>query len=89
MRTLRLTEHQLQKEVELSRAAAAALSALGRGITITPSWNHHGHYDLRPGAHVGVIALPDVQVVIEPKLPIDRVLFLIAYALDPAMAARR
>ena len=84
MRTLRLTEHQLQKEVELSRAAAAALSALGRGITITPSWSRDGHYDLRPGAHVGVIALPDVQVIIEPKLPIDRVLFLISYTLDPA-----
>ena len=84
MRTLRLTEYQLETEVQLSDAAAASLSALGRGLAITPSWSRPGHYDIRPGAHVGVIALPDVQVVIEPKLPIDRVLFLISYALDPA-----
>ena len=84
MRTLRLTEHQLQPEVHLSNATAASLSALDRGIAIAPSWSRAGHFDIRPGAHVGVIALPDVQVVIEPKLPIDRVLFLISYALDPA-----
>ncbi len=84
MRTLRLTEHRLQPDVQLSSATAASLSALGNGIVITPSWTRAGYFDIRPGAYVGVIALPDLQVVIEPKLPIDRVLFLISYALDPA-----
>ena len=90
MRTLRLTEHQIKNELPLSNATAASLSALGLGISIRPSWNRSGHFDIRPGAHVGVIVQPAIQVVIEPKLPIDRVLFLISCGLDPrTMAARR
>jgi 5-methylcytosine-specific restriction enzyme subunit McrC len=84
MRTLHLTEHQSQLAVQLSSQTAASLQALCRGRTITPTWGQPGHFDLRPTAHVGVIGLPDLIVVIEPKHAIDRVLFLISYALDPA-----
>jgi 5-methylcytosine-specific restriction enzyme subunit McrC len=33
---------------------------------------------------VGVVALADTTIIIQPKVPIDRVLFLVSYALDPA-----
>ena len=84
MRTLNLTEFQPQAAVALSAQTAASLQALGCGVTITPTWNTPGHFDLQPGSHVGVIALPDLVVQIRPKLPVDRVLFLIFYALDPS-----
>lgn len=42
-----------------------------------------GAYDLTPGAVVGVVEMDDLAVEIRPKLPVDRLLFLMSYAFDP------
>jgi len=43
---------------------------------------HESAYDLTPGSFVGVVHLADgLEVVIQPKLRIDCVLFLISYAV--------
>ena len=39
-------------------------------------------YTLRPESLVGVLSLGDLSVVVRPKIPIDRVMFMISYALD-------
>jgi 5-methylcytosine-specific restriction enzyme subunit McrC len=53
-------------------------------MSIAPSWDVPGTYDLTPGSEVGVVALDNRSVIIRPKVPTDRVLFLVSYALDPA-----
>jgi 5-methylcytosine-specific restriction enzyme subunit McrC len=83
-RQLTLTEHTTTEAVALGEAEARYLNDAVTDLSVTPTWGAPGHFDLRPGAVVGVVSLPSVQVVIEPKVPVDRVLFLVSYALDPA-----
>lgn len=40
-------------------------------------------YRVRPGSVVGSLRIGNRTVVVEPKLPIDRVLFMTAYTADP------
>ncbi|ALU39028.1 hypothetical protein AS188_03880 [Kocuria flava] len=45
-----------------------------------------GHGDevaVRPGGVVGSVSVGGVPIVVRPKIPIDRVLFMTAYAADP------
>ena len=39
-------------------------------------------YILRPSSRIGVLALGDLAIVVRPKIPIDRVMFMISYVLD-------
>ena len=48
-----------------------------------PSLNEEGGYVLRPSSYVGAVNIGDLAIVIRPKIPIDRVMFLIAYSMDP------
>jgi 5-methylcytosine-specific restriction enzyme subunit McrC len=81
VRLLSLTEYQTAFRVQLS---AEQRDALRRVVTIVPSAGAEGCYDVTPGSLVGAITMHDLAIQIEPKLPIDRLLFLISYALDPA-----
>ena len=65
----------LEQRDELQLSAAS--------IGISPAAGQDGWYELRPGSKIGVINIEGLSVEIRPKLPIDRVLFLISYALDP------
>ena len=40
-------------------------------------------WTLKPSSFVGVLNLGYLSVVIRPKIPVDRVIFLVAYAMDP------
>ena len=40
-------------------------------------------WEFRPGTHVGVFRCGDLSIVIRPRIPIDRVMFLVGYSLDP------
>ncbi|MDE2695791.1 MAG: hypothetical protein OXH97_04650 [Chloroflexota bacterium] len=72
---------------------AEQLDALVKAdIRVTP---HGGDwYTLRPSSHIGVLTTGDLSVVVRPKVPMDRVMFVLAYALgiwewvrdDPALA---
>jgi 5-methylcytosine-specific restriction enzyme subunit McrC len=81
VRLLSLTEYQTTFQVPLSAEQRDALRGV---VTIAPSAGPEGCYDVTPSSWVGAITLRDLAVEIRPKLPMDRLLFLISYALDPA-----
>ncbi|MCY4455502.1 MAG: hypothetical protein OXC56_04220 [Chloroflexi bacterium] len=59
---------------------AAQLDALRAAqIVVTP----HGDdsYTLRPSSHIGIVTTGDLSVVVRPKVPMDRVMFVLAYTL--------
>jgi 5-methylcytosine-specific restriction enzyme subunit McrC len=69
--------------VHLNIAERDALRAFDPVLMISPATGTEGVYDVTPGSRVGAIDLPDLAITIRPKIPVDRVLFLISYALDP------
>jgi 5-methylcytosine-specific restriction enzyme subunit McrC len=83
MRELTLTEYQTMAGVRLSAEQRDGLLRVAPSVTVTPSFGRVECYDLTPGSHVGAIHFPELAVQIRPKIPIDRVLFLVSYALDP------
>lgn len=86
---LLLTEYQTKRSVELTAHDAASLRRAVKTMSVHRSWDVPGTFDLTPGSEVGVVALDSCSVVIRPKVPTDRVLFLISYALDPARWQQR
>ena len=52
-------------------------------IEVTPSPDVDGACNLKPSSYIGAVNIGDLAVVVRPKIPIDRVMFLIAYAMDP------
>lgn len=80
---LQLTEYVTARSVELSPEEAGSLRRLLPSISVSPSWDAPGTYDIVPGSEVGVVALDSRVVIVRPKVPADRVLFLLSYALDP------
>jgi 5-methylcytosine-specific restriction enzyme subunit McrC len=52
-------------------------------LAIAPARGREGCYELTPGSTIGAVRLPGLSIEIRPKIPIDRVLFLLSYALDP------
>ena len=52
-------------------------------IDVTPSADEEGGYILKPSSYVGAVNVGDLAVVVRPKIPMSRVMFLIAYAMDP------
>src|SRR5689334_2720440 len=82
MRQLTLREHQTEHAVELDSDERDQLGRLAN-IAISPTAGADGLYDLTPGSTIGVVQLEDLRVEIRPKIPIDRVFFLLAYSLDP------
>lgn len=80
-RTLRLREHEPCEAVALSAAEFAVVSSIP-SVSINAS-RTPGLFDIRPGSTIGMIASESITVEIRPKLPIERVMFLMSYALDP------
>ena len=82
---LGLSEYETTPAVALTARQRDQLRSLTASVTVVPTVGHEGRYDLTPSSSVGVIHLgPDLELLIRPKLPIERVLFLISYALDQA-----
>ena len=52
-------------------------------VDVKPSHYAAGAYRLTPSSYIGALNVSELAVVIRPKIPIDRVMFLIAYAMDP------
>jgi 5-methylcytosine-specific restriction enzyme subunit McrC len=77
-----LTEYETKRAVALTPTHRDQLQRLAPSVTVVPTVGCEGAYDLTPGSFVGVVHLDDaLEVVISPKLPIERVLFLISYAI--------
>ncbi len=81
MTRLTLTEHQPSPETYLSAEQLDTLRRIVRSVDVSPT-SKSNTWILRPGSEIGVVRLPNLTVEIKPKLPIDRVLFLISYTLD-------
>ena len=67
--------------VELPRPIADALAASGVvqiGFTDRPGW-----WEVAASTHIGVISVGGLQVVIQPKIDINRLVFLMGYARRP------
>ncbi len=83
-----MTTHRLElrewepHSVERSLDAGQLDALRAARIDVTPRGDDR--YDLRPSSHIGVVSAGDLSVVVRPKVPMDRVLFLVAYALGIA-----
>jgi 5-methylcytosine-specific restriction enzyme subunit McrC len=88
-RALRLKEFQTTPLVCLSQDEVDYIRTTVPSLTIAPSRGSPGHYDLTPGSDIGVLVTGDLSIEIRPKLPIDRVLFLLSYALRHADLLRQ
>ena len=77
--TVTLQEYQSSPPIKLSPADRDALR--DASVVIAPTPDREGVYDVTPRSTVGVVQTDTLSVEIRPKLPIDRVLFLISYAL--------
>jgi 5-methylcytosine-specific restriction enzyme subunit McrC len=75
-----LREYRTSQGVALTSDQRDTLRRIAPSVTVVPSIGADDAYDLTPGSFVGAIRLPGLDLVIEPKVPIDRVLFLMSYA---------
>ena len=83
MHRLELKEYEpYPNNVALDKEQRRILTEDAR-VEVTPSPDEDGAYRLKPSSHVGAVNIGDLAVVVRPKIPIDRVMFLIAYAMDP------
>ncbi|MGB7448761.1 MAG: hypothetical protein WA892_06485 [Ornithinimicrobium sp.] len=78
--TIRLTEWRLSDPVDLSPAVRQVLETSFDASTTSVA---DGRFRIRPGGVVGSVRVGEEQVLVEPKVKIDRVLFMVAYAADP------
>ena len=83
MRLLRLSEYRTEPAVQLSAGERDGLRRVG-GVTVEPTPGTSDHYDVTPASRIGALTIGSLTVEIRPKVPIDRVLFLLSYAIDPA-----
>ena len=82
MKPLTLREYEpCPVNVSLDKEQLAALDAAH--IEVTPSTVEGVSWILRPSSHIGTVRLGSLSVIVRPKIPIDRVMFLVAYAIDP------
>ena len=51
-------------------------------VDVTPSANIGETCVLKASSYVGAITLGNLAIVVRPKIPIDRLMFLVAYAMD-------
>ena len=83
MRRIELQEYeQYREDFALDKAQIAALKYPAH-VDVTPSTDEEGKYILTPSSYVGALNVGELAVVIRPKIDVDCVMFLIAYAMDP------
>jgi 5-methylcytosine-specific restriction enzyme subunit McrC len=77
---IRLREYGPELDVELAGSAAAHLAACGL-VDVLPAGNDR--WQLRPVERVGVVRIGELDVVVEPKVGQEGLLFLLGYASNP------
>lgn len=83
MPILRLREYTRAEAVQLTPAQRDGLLGALPSLRVSPTAGASDHYDLTPAATVGVLTVEDLAVEIAPRLPLENVLFLAGYAIDP------
>lgn len=84
MRQITLQEYSTSDPLALSGAEIKGLRGVleSHKLAIEPVVDRDGHFTLRPSSTIGAFHVAGMRVVIQPKLPISRVMFLASYALD-------
>ena len=83
MRTLTLSEYaDCPIDVPLDNGQLQVLANVAN-IGIRPAVVGNATWVLRPSSYIGALNLGELAIVVRPKIPIDRVMFLVAYSLDP------
>lgn len=78
MRPLDLREYETSNPEALS---VTERDALGGFVSVKPAPGTETEYHLTPESTIGVLEIGDLSVVIQPKLPVSRVLYLASYAI--------
>lgn len=81
MQVVHLRELETREDVNLTAEQADALDRSGVVRVDRPP--RHRSYDLTPLSRIGVVRVGDVQLSIAPKVPVERLLFLLGYARAP------
>lgn len=76
-----LTEHKESEPIPLSPAEHDAIRRAVPSINITRVEDSENEYTLTPGSTIGALEIGDLSIHIQPKLGIQRVLWLACYAL--------
>ena len=80
---IQLQEHEESPPLTLDiRERDRIKEALGKAV-IQPVDGKDNQYTINPRNTVGIIRLDNLVIEIKPKIPFKRVLFLVAYSLDP------
>lgn len=89
MRRIELREYDTTPAVQLSSSELDVLRRHHKAldVTVTPAVGHPHHYDLKSSSTVGAIEFGDLSVQIRPKLPVARLVALLAYATDAVKLA--
>ncbi len=83
MATLTLMEYEeLLWDGPLTPEQVEVLS-IDTHIDVKRSAEERAVYKLKPSSYVGAVHLGELSVVVRPKIAIDRVMFMISYAMDP------
>ena len=81
MATLTLREYEEHPvSVPLDAGQLAGLRAAH--IEVAAPKSDGATWVLKPSSHVGALRLGPLSIVVQPKIPVERVMFLVAYALD-------
>ena len=81
VRRLELTEGDLAQPIELSDDEARALAAAD--LAVVSRAPGEALWSVAAGRKVGVVQAGDLQVSVRPKIPVDRLVFLMGYASAP------
>jgi len=79
-----LTEYETSAPVALTVEQRDLLRKAIPDMTVEPALGRSDAYRLTPGSRVGTVALEHLAIAIAPKLPIERVLFMVSYSLGLA-----
>jgi 5-methylcytosine-specific restriction enzyme subunit McrC len=78
---LALGEYETLDDAELPDDEAVALAATGAVEVLRTA--DPGRWTLRAGQYVGAIRAGETELQIRPKVPVERLLYLLGYARDP------
>lgn len=79
---IRLKEHEPCLTYRLSKANIDVLSAhFGKYLAVNPTWEP-GVCELKARQYVGTIVLDEIRIVIEPKVPLDNLFYMLTFAYD-------
>ena len=80
--TLYLREYETCQSDRISDEQARSLrERFGRYVTISPAWEP-GAWEIAAKQYVGVIAMSDLRLIIEPKVSLQNLFYMLTYAYD-------